>query len=122
MALLPRALRPSVLIRRKAMYSGIFGQSTFWKIVAAWVFGKASIKKFFGKNPEVIDAARLGSGRYMQLATAKPVTRRELKRLRKVGMEPPTLKEHRALGKTWATSRVGDRRARARQARMRDSS
>lgn len=122
MALLPRALRPKVLIRRKAMYSGIFGQSTFWKIVAAWVFGKASIKKFFGKNVEVIDTAKLGSGRYMQLATAKPVTRRELKKLRKAGMEPPTLKEHKALGKQWAIVRATDRRAHARRARMRDVS
>lgn len=122
MALLPRALRPSVLIRRKAMYSGIFGQSTFWKAVAVWVFGKASIKKFFGKNVEVIDRASLGTDRYMQLATAKPVTRRELKKLRKAGMAPPTLKEHQALGRVWATSRVVDRRARARQARMREVS
>ncbi len=122
MALLPRALRPAVLIRRKAMYSGIFGQSTFWKAVALWVFGKASIKKFFGKNVEVIDTAKLGKGRYMQLATAQPVSRRELKKLRRAGMGPPTLKEHKKLGKMWATSRVNDRRARARQARMRDVS
>ena len=122
MALLPRALRPSVLIRRKAMYSGIFGQSTFWKVIAVWVFGKASIKKFFGKNVEVIDTAKLGSGRYMQLATAKPVTRRELKKLRKAGIEPPTLKEHKALGKLWAASRSTDRPARARRARLRDVS
>ncbi len=120
MALLPRALRPAVLIRRKAMYSGIFGQSTFWKVVAVWVFGKASIKKFFGKNVEVIDTAKLGSGRYMQLATAKPVTKRELKKLRKAGMEPPTLKQHQALGKLWAASRASDRAARARRARLRD--
>ena len=122
MALLPRALRPAVLIRRKALYSGVFGQSTLWKAVAVWVFGKASIKKFFGKNVEVIDTAKLGSGRYMQLATAKPVTRRELKKLRKAGMEPPTLKEHKALGKLWATSRATDRTARARRARLRDVS
>ena len=118
MALLPRALRPAILIRRKAMYSGIFGQSTFWKIVAAWVFGKASIKKFFGKNVEVIDVAKLGQGRYMQLATAKPVTRRERKKLVRAGMPPPTLKQHKALGKMWALSRTKDRRARARRARM----
>jgi hypothetical protein len=120
MALLPRALRPSVIIRRKAMYSGLFGQSTFWKAVAVWVFGKASIKKFFGKNVEVIDTAKLGSGRYMQLATAKPATKRELKKLRKAGIEPPTLKEHKALGKVWAASRASDRAERARRARLRD--
>ena len=122
MARLPRAFRPAVLIRQKAITSGIFGQSTFWKAVAVWVFGKASIKKFFGKQVEVIDTARLGSGRYMQVATAKPVTRRERKKLRKAGMEPPTLQEHRALGKLWAGTRAADRRARARRARLRDVS
>ena len=100
------------------MYSGLFGQSTFWKIVAAWVFGKASIKKFFGKNVEVIDVSKLGQGRYMQLATAKPVTRRERKRLARAGMQPPTLKEHKVLGKLWARSTATDRKARARRARM----
>ena len=55
----------------------LFGQSTFWKVVAVWVFGKASIKKFFGKNVESHRPARLGKGRYMQLATAEPVTKRE---------------------------------------------
>ncbi len=118
MALIPRILRPKFLIRRKAMRSGIFGQSTFWKIVAVWVFGRASIKKFFGKNTEVIDVSKLGRGRYMQLATAKPVTRRERKKLRKAGMQPPTLKEHKDLGKVWARSRARDRRAEARRARM----
>jgi hypothetical protein len=111
MALIPRMLRPSVLIRRKAMYAGFLGPSRFWKIVGIWVFGKASIKKFFGKNPEVIDAAALGSGRFMQVATAKPVTRRERKKLVKAGMAPPSLKEHRELGTLWARSHVKSRKA-----------
>ncbi len=122
MALIPRIFRPKFIIRRRALYSGIFGQSTFWKVVAVWVFGKTTLKKFFGKQTEVIDVSKLGRGRYMQLATAKPVTRRERKKLRKAGMEPPTLKEHRELGKMWARSRARDRRARARRARMRDAS
>ncbi|MEO6653786.1 MAG: hypothetical protein ABIP17_14140 [Ilumatobacteraceae bacterium] len=122
MALIPRIFRPKFIIRRKALSAGIFGQSTFWKVVAVWVFGKTTLKKFFGKNTEVIDVSRLGGGRYMQLATAKPVNRRERKRLRKAGMEPPTLKEHRELGKLWTRSRARDRRTEARRAQMRDAS
>lgn len=121
MAIIPHIFRPMFILRRKALYSGIFGQSTFWKVVAVWVFGRTTLKKFFGKNTEVIDVSKLGRGRYMQLATAKPVTRRERKKLRKAGMEPPTLKEHRQLGKKWARSRAGDRRARARRAQMSDA-
>ena len=39
MALLPYALRPRVVIRRKALRSGLLGNSTLWKGVAVWVFG-----------------------------------------------------------------------------------
>jgi hypothetical protein len=122
MALVPRMLRPSVLIRRKAMYAGFMGPSRFWKIVGVVVYGKSTIKKFFGKQPEVIDTTKLGKGRYMQLSTSQPVNRRRSKQLRKAGMEPPTLKQHKALGKLWAASRATDRQARARRARLRDAS
>jgi hypothetical protein len=122
MAAIPRMLRPSVLIRRKAVSAGFMGPSRFWKIVGVVVFGKSTIKKFLGKRSEVIDTSKLGKGRYMQLSTAQPVTRRELKKLREAGMEPPTLKQHKVLGKLWAASRATDRQARARRARLRDAS
>ena len=32
----PQALRPSVIIQRKAIYDGLLGPSLFWKIVAVW--------------------------------------------------------------------------------------
>ena len=47
---LPRMLRPSVIIRRKAMYMGFLGPSRFWKVVGLVVFGKRSITKFFGNH------------------------------------------------------------------------
>jgi hypothetical protein len=103
MALVPRALRPSILIRRKAMYAGFLGPSRFWKLVGVFVFGKSSIKKFFGKQPEVIDVASLGSGRFMQVTTTKPPSRRERKKLRRAGVAP-TLKERRELAQFWADS------------------
>jgi hypothetical protein len=104
MALVPRMLRPSVLIRRKAMYQGFLGPSSFWKVVGVFVFGKATIKKFFGKNVEVIDLASLGAGRHMEVTTAKPLSRRARKKLRKAGTPPPTLKESRQLAQLWAES------------------
>lgn len=83
MALIPRMLRPSVLIRRKALYSGILGPSRFWKTVAVVVFGKSTLKKFFGRNEEVLEVATLkGGGRLMQIETIKPPTRRERRRAR----------------------------------------
>jgi hypothetical protein len=104
MALLPRALRPSVLIRRKAIYGGFLGGSGFWKIVGVILFSKSTIKKFLGKNPEVIDVASLGGGRFMQITTAKPPSRRARRKQLKRGVVPPTLKESRAFGQLWASS------------------
>jgi hypothetical protein len=106
MALIPRMLRPSVLIRRKAMYQGFLGPSTLWKVVGVVVFGKSTIKKFFGKNPEVIDVSSLGAGRVMQVTTAKPMTRRARKRAVRSGLTPPTLKGDRALATLWAESKA----------------
>ena len=111
MALLPRALRPSVLIRRKAMYAGFLGPSTFWKVVGVFVFGKASIKKFFGKNPEVIDVSSMGAERFMTVTTAKPVTKRRRRKLAKQGIPAPTLADHKAYGAAWAASADAAKRA-----------
>jgi hypothetical protein len=104
MALLPRMLRPSAMIRRKAMYQGFLGPSTFWKVVGVFVFGKATIRKFFGKNVEVIDNASLGAGRFMQVTTTKPPSRRERRRRRRAGEVAPTIKETRVAAQAWADS------------------
>lgn len=106
---IPRMLRPSVLIRRKALYAGFLGTSTFWKVVGVVVFGKRTITKFFGRQPEVIDVSRLGPGRVMQLVTAEPVTRRRRRRLAKRGVTVPTLAEQRVLAKVWASDRAAER-------------
>jgi len=106
---IPRMLRPSVLIRRKALYAGFLGTSTFWKVVGVVVFGKRTITKFFGRQPEVIDVSRLGPGRVMQLVTAEPVTRRRRRRLAKRGVTVPTLAEQRVLAKLWASDRAAER-------------
>ena len=111
MPLLPRALRPSVMIRRKAMYAGFLGPSTFWKVVGVFVFGQSSIRKFFGKNVEVVDISRLGPERFMNLTTAKPVTPRRRRKLRKQGVEVPTLKEQKAYGARWAAETDAAKRA-----------
>ena len=103
MALIPRALRPAVLLRRKAMYNGFLGNSGFWKVVGVILFGKSTIKKFFGKNPEVIDVSSLGSGRYMELTTAKPSTRRTRKKMQRKGLVSPSLDVERKAASLWAS-------------------
>jgi hypothetical protein len=109
---LPRALRPAVLIRRKALYDGVFGPSKFWKLIAVWVFGKATLKKFFGRNVEVLDAGPLGVGRYLSVETAKPLTRRRRRKLAKAGVPVPTEAQVKALAQAEAKAAL---RARAKQ-------
>jgi hypothetical protein len=77
MALIPRVLRPSLVIRRRALYDGVFGRSTVWKLVAVLVFGRSTLKKVFGKQPELIEVAKLeGPGHFMQIRTLPPSARR----------------------------------------------
>lgn len=111
MPLLPRAARPSVIIRRKAIYSGVLGQSTMWKLVAGVMIGRGAIKKIFGKTTEVIDVSKMGPERFMTLTTAKPITRRRARRMRKQGVAVPTLKDQKAYGKLWAAQADAAKRA-----------
>jgi hypothetical protein len=81
MPLIPYAYRPSVIVRTKALRRGVFGPSTLWKLVAAVVFGRSTMKKMFGRNVEVLEVAKLkGGGRVMQVETFKAPTRRERRR------------------------------------------
>jgi hypothetical protein len=85
MPLLPYAYRPSVIIRSKALRRGIFGPSTLWKVIAAIVFGRSTLKKIFGRNEEVLEIAKLqGGGRVMQIETFKAPTRRQRRRAARV--------------------------------------
>ena len=88
------------------MYSGFLGSSGLWKAVGVVVFGRSTITKVFGKQPEVIDVSSLGPGRVMELVTARPVTRRRRKQLTKAGLAPLTLDEQRAVSALWAERAV----------------
>ncbi len=79
MAVLPYALRPSVIIRRKAIRQGLLGPSLFWKVIASWVFGKTTIKKFFGKNDEPLGTWKVGSNNFVNVINAKPATKKQRK-------------------------------------------
>jgi hypothetical protein len=84
MPLLPYAYRPSVIVRGKALRRGLFGPSTFWKLVAAVVFGRSTLKKIFGRNEEVLDRLVLkGGGRLVQVETFQAPTRRQRRRAAK---------------------------------------
>jgi hypothetical protein len=79
--MLPRMYRPSVVIRRKALRSGLLGPSMFWKVVAVAVFGSSTLRKFFGRHVEVLEIAKMkGGGHVMQIETFPYQTRRQRRR------------------------------------------
>ncbi len=86
MALIPYALRPATIIRRKAIRQGLLGPSTLWKFVAAWVFGKSVITSFFGKQPESLGTWNVGSNKFVNVINAKPPGRRRRKELKAAGV------------------------------------
>ena len=79
MALLPYALRPSVVIRRKAIRQGLLGPSLLWKVVAVAVFGRSSVKRFFGKQAQPLGTWKVASNSFVSVLNAKPTTKKQLK-------------------------------------------
>ncbi|WP_420450320.1 hypothetical protein [Ilumatobacter sp.] len=80
MALVPRYLRPARVIRRRAIQRGLLGPSVFWKVVAAWVFGKSTIKRFFGKQPEPLGTWKVRSDAFVNVINVVPLSSRGKRR------------------------------------------
>jgi len=80
MAQIPLLLRPSFVIRRNAMRKGVLGPSTLWKVVAAVVFGRSTIRKMFGRQSESLGRRTIGVGTVMTVAVVAPLSRRQAKR------------------------------------------
>lgn len=80
MALVPLTLRPSFIIRRNAMRKGLLGPSLLWKVVAAVVFGRSTLRRVFGRNVEPLGVRTIGAGHLITVAAATPLSRRAAKR------------------------------------------
>lgn len=102
-------LRPSRIIRNRAIYRGVMGPSKFWKVVAALMFGRGLLRRLFGRQSETIDIASFGSGKHMSIVTANPVSRREIRRLKRTGEYVP-ITEQRRSAIVWANNLVAERR------------
>jgi hypothetical protein len=74
-------LRPSMLLRRRALMSGVLGNSTFWRVMAVVLFGSSTLRRLFGKQPELVEVAVLkGPGHLMQIETLPRRARRGRRR------------------------------------------
>jgi hypothetical protein len=78
---LPAAVRPSLVIQRRALSDGVFGPSRFWKLVALVLFLRGPLRSTFGRQPERLGAYRIGKGESISVASYRPTTRRQAKHL-----------------------------------------
>jgi hypothetical protein len=83
MPLVPKLLRPSVLLRRNAVYKGLLGGSKGWLAIGGVLWGKSFLKKTFGKTEEVLTVEKLTKGQYLRLDAVAPPSRRQRKKLKR---------------------------------------
>jgi hypothetical protein len=76
---LPQAMRPSVVIQRKAISEGLLGPSLFWKVVAVGVLLRGPVEGTFGRRPERLARYRVGPGHTIKVTTMQPTTRKQRK-------------------------------------------
>lgn len=74
-------LRPTMVIRAQAFRKGLFGSSRFWRAIAFGIIGKRVLKRYFGREPEVIQVTRMkGGNHWMEIRTYDPDSRRARRR------------------------------------------
>ena len=81
-----RVLRPSIIIKRKALAHGLFGDSRPWRLVALIVFGVPAFRRVFGKNAELLGVVKMkGPGHVLRVETYTKPTRRQRRKARAAG-------------------------------------
>ncbi len=83
MARRPSLLSPTALLRRSALYKGVFGGSRGWLAVGAVLWGPKLLKRLMGKNEEVIATEKMVAGQVVRLEAIRPPTRRQRKAARR---------------------------------------
>jgi hypothetical protein len=74
-------MRPTMVIRAQAFRKGLFGSSRFWRTIAYGIIGKRMLKRYFGRQPEIIQVSRLkGGNHWMEIRTYDPQSRRARRR------------------------------------------
>ena len=71
---LPAAVRPSLIIQRRAISKGLLGPSVFWKFVAAALFLRGPVEGTFGRKSERLARYRIGPGHSVRVTTMNPTT------------------------------------------------
>lgn len=74
-------LHPATYIRFQAFRKGVMRRQAFWRTIAIFIYGSRLMKRFFGKQPEVVEVATMkGGGHWMEIRTYGPQSRRARRR------------------------------------------
>ena len=74
-------MRPTVIIRAQAFRKGLFGPSRFWRTIAYAIIGKRLLKRYLGREPEIIEVSRMkGGNHWMEIRTYDQQSRRTRRR------------------------------------------
>ncbi len=55
-------LSPGLLLRRKAIGQGIFGDSRMWQVIGVIVFGRMVLRRIMGGGSQTVAVERLETG------------------------------------------------------------
>ncbi len=68
---------PSMLIMRRAMVDGLFGDSRVWKVLAFVIIGRRMLQRIMGSEPRVVAVERIRPGEtlIMRGVTGRPPKR-----------------------------------------------
>jgi hypothetical protein len=65
---------PSMLVVRRAMVDGLFGESRMWKLVAFAIIGRRMLRRIMGSEPRTVAIERIRPGETVILrgVTSRP--------------------------------------------------
>jgi hypothetical protein len=79
MPLVPKLLRPSVILRRNATYKGLLGGQKGWLAVGVVLWSKSFLKRTFGKSEEILTTEKLTKGQFLRIDAVQLPSRRQRK-------------------------------------------
>ena len=77
MAKVSSLLSPTALLRRNALYKGLLGGRRGWMVVGVVVWGPRLLKRFAGRQEEVLTTEKLVAGQAIQIQAVRPPTRQQ---------------------------------------------
>ncbi len=117
MPLVPKLMRPSVIIRRNATYKGLLGGSKPWLAVGVFLWSKSFLRKTFGRTEEILTTEKLTKGQFLRIDAVKAPSRRTRKRTRR--QHEREMAAAKAASKSAAAATTAARKAAKADARAR---